>query len=249
MRYSLIAAVLMTVAGCGWGSKQEPVLRFSSDEIKVPKGTWVTVSPLPDSNVKTVTYVSLDGLAAFPSSNLTDQRKLVVQPNADGRFSFAAIGSLNDVSVRTDLTIIVGSVTPPTPTPTPVPPAPTPQPDPVPSDSLYPELQEAFNNDTTPKEAAAKLSDSKKLAAIYRGALKDGGIVETAKTIGELYKVMAEAAQSVVPDPKLKYTRTRIAKELSKELPSTQSAAITDEIRKKIETQFDRIAYLLENLR
>lgn len=88
-------------------------------------GAWVVVEPTTDC--KAVTYVGLDGLSSFPSGELKDPRKLVVNPTTPGKYRFTAVGSLNDVHVSTTFAIVVID-----PNPTPVPPNPGPGPGPIP---------------------------------------------------------------------------------------------------------------------
>jgi hypothetical protein len=93
------------------------------DEIKAQPGAWVVIAP--DTTAKAVTYVALDGLSAFPSSELKDPRKLVVNAPAAGRFRFVAVGTLNDEQAVKAFVIVVGDAPP-------VPPGPGPGPGPGP---------------------------------------------------------------------------------------------------------------------
>lgn len=104
-----------------------PVVEIPA-EVKAEPGAWVVVAPKTDA--KSVVYVGLDGLAAFPSSELKDPRKLVVNPSKVGRFRFVAVGTLGDEQTATAFTIVVGNV-PPGPGPGP---NPDPGPNPEPSD-------------------------------------------------------------------------------------------------------------------
>jgi hypothetical protein len=102
-------------------------------EIKADPGEWVLV--VPDTTAKAVTYVSLDGLAPFPTSELKDPRKLIVTTGKAGRYRFTAVGSLNDEHASASFTIVVGGAgtTPVKPTPTDPPTDPPDTPDPKPT--------------------------------------------------------------------------------------------------------------------
>lgn len=99
----------------------EPPKLIIPAEIKADVGAWVVVSP--DTTAKAITYVGLDGLSAFPSSELKDQRKLVVNPPRVGTYRFVAVGTLNDEQATATFAVVVGGggtppVDPPTQPPT-----------------------------------------------------------------------------------------------------------------------------------
>lgn len=147
----------------------EPPKLVIPQEIKADPGKWVTVSP--DTNAKAVKYVGLDGLDAFPSSELKDGRKLIVNPTKAGRYRFVAVGTLNDEQTDTPFTIVVGNV-PPTPGP-----GPSPEPGPTPSDPspfsgegvrvliLY----ETADSATYSKEHQAIMAPSKEVSEFLNG--------------------------------------------------------------------------------
>jgi hypothetical protein len=110
----------------------EPPKVVIPQEIKAEPGDWVTVSP--ETTAKAVTYVGLDGLKPFPSSELKDPRKLILAVNKPGRYRFVAVGTLNDEMAQAPFVVVVGNP-PPTPGPGPSPepgPGPTPNPEPSP---------------------------------------------------------------------------------------------------------------------
>lgn len=103
-------------------------------EIQAKPGKWVTVSP--DTEAKTITYVSLDGLDPFPSSELIEKRKMIVFPTEEKRYRFIAVGSKDDEHTTVEFVLVVG--TPPAkPVPTPTPTDPNPPVTPVPTGGLY----------------------------------------------------------------------------------------------------------------
>lgn len=100
--------------------------------VKAEPLTWVTVSPKTDA--VSVLYVGLDGLAAFPSSELKDPRKLIVNPVVPGKYRFVAVAASNSGEQSSvSFAILVGDAPiPPGPQPPgPQPPEPKP-PEPVP---------------------------------------------------------------------------------------------------------------------
>lgn len=124
MRFVLVWVVMVA----GGIALADPPRLVIPVEVRAIKGDWLVIQP--DTDAKAVSYVGLDGLAAFPSSELKDSRKLIVNPPADGRYRFVAVGSLNDEHARAAFTIVVGDS--PTPAP-PVPPGPQPDPTPTPA--------------------------------------------------------------------------------------------------------------------
>lgn len=105
-------------------------------EVK-PANGYAMVTPKGD--VKTVTYIGLDGVYPFPSGLLADKRlfALPVQGLAPGRYRFVAVGSLNDEHAVAEFAVVISGPTPPPVPPTPTPPGPVPPPDvpPLPPDN------------------------------------------------------------------------------------------------------------------
>jgi hypothetical protein len=106
--------VLALAVSTAWAA---PTIEIPA-EVKAEPGSWVVVSPKTDA--ASVVYVGLDGLAAFPSSELKDPRKLVVNPSKAGRFRFVAVGTLKDEQATAAFTIVVGDAPPVPPGPGPV---------------------------------------------------------------------------------------------------------------------------------
>jgi hypothetical protein len=115
-RAALIA--LLALAAPVWAeppapSPTPPAINIPA-EIPSTPGQWLVVTP--NTNCTAVVYVGLDGLSAFPSGELKDPRKLVVQPPA-GRFRFVAVGTLNDQLATANFVITDGGPGPPPPPP------------------------------------------------------------------------------------------------------------------------------------
>ncbi len=145
-----------------------PTLKIDA-EVK-PNGQYVNF--LPDTNCVSVLYVGMDGIDPFPSSDLKDNRKFILDTRglATGRYRFVAVGTSGTGSqVRTDFAVVVG-------TPVPVPPGPAPPPpQPVPTD-LTATLQAAFNLDTDAEPD--KATSLKTLTGLYQGL----AVLATVKT-------------------------------------------------------------------
>lgn len=143
IRY-LLPLILATTAWAG------PVLEYAQ-EIKVPspvRDEYYSISPRR-TDAKAITYISLDDLAAFPSEELRDTRKLIVlvRKGSIGRYRFKAVGTLNDELTVVEFALVVGTPqpippppVPPDPVPPPIPPDPKPPvpPDPKPPDPPVP---------------------------------------------------------------------------------------------------------------
>jgi hypothetical protein len=102
----------------------QPVLTIPT-EIRAIPGDWLVVSP--QTNCVAVVYVGLDGLSAFPSGELRDARKFIVNLPRGGqsRYRFTAVGTLGDQLVQTPFAIVTYDAPGPPPVP-PAPPAPAP---------------------------------------------------------------------------------------------------------------------------
>jgi hypothetical protein len=123
----------------------------------------------------------------------------------------------------------------------PVPPAPAPAPAPAdPTDPLFPQIKAAF--------AGQSVADAKALAAVYRLAAKDGGVVDTSTTAQGLLTVTHAAAEQVCKLPKLQAVRELIAGELD-HMIGTKDAQLNGDSRTLIKGQFNRMATLLEALK
>ena len=90
-------------------------------EIATPADEWFVYAPVTDA--KSVVYVALDRLKAFPSSEAKDPRKLILPPSIAGRYRFVAVGRLGDEQTVRPFTVVVGGAGP---GPTPMPPPPDP---------------------------------------------------------------------------------------------------------------------------
>jgi hypothetical protein len=117
----------------------------------------------PGGTCKAVTYVGLSGEDPMPGVLFSDKRVFVFPTRGlpVGRYRFAAIGSLEDVHVVVEFSVVVGTPPPPVPPgpgpgptpPPPVPPGPGPGPTPPPPlppgpvDPLTAEVLAALNGD------------------------------------------------------------------------------------------------------
>lgn len=97
-------------------------------EVK-PVGQYVRLTPKTDAT--SVLYVGLSGVDPFPSEELKDSRRFLldVRGLVAGRYAFAAVAAKGGEQSRADFVVVVGDP-PPGPGPAPVPPGPGPSPDP-----------------------------------------------------------------------------------------------------------------------
>lgn len=104
-----------------------------------PAGDYIRFTP--DTDAVSVTYIGLSGIDPFPSEELKDVRRFLLQVRGlpEGRYKFAAIGASKDgEQTRTDFEAVVGAPGPgPGPSPPgPTPPGPGPGPAPIPVDGM-----------------------------------------------------------------------------------------------------------------
>jgi hypothetical protein len=168
-------SLLLTLAAAGplWAAS----LKIPA-EVPAQPGRWLVLSP--DTDCVAVDYVGYDGLEPFPSSELKDARKLVVQaPAAAGRFRFTAIGTLKDELARCDFVVVVGDA-PPGPVPGPSPPNP--------ADPFSKAVQDAYAADPDPQKAAHVAY----AAAVYGSAAKLADLPDV-KTYADLLAKLTTA--------------------------------------------------------
>ncbi len=231
MRQFLSAVLLLALASPSWADP--PPLEIPA-EIKAQPGAWVVVSP--KTTAAAVLYVGLDGLSAFPSSELKDPRKLVVAaPVVAGRWRFVAVGTLKDEMTETPFSIVVGDA-PPTP---PVPPTP-----PGPTDPLTKTLQAAFDQETAPTRTTHLAA----LTALYRNAGPTCQRTDL-KTAADLLGVLKTAAGSLLPTDALPKLRGAIRDELNKTLPTDPAAPLDQATRDKAAATFARVASALAGVK
>ena len=74
-----------------------------------PTGQYVTLLPKTDSAA--ITYIGLSGIDPLPSALLRDPRTFVLDSRGlkEGRYLFAAVGSLKDEHTRVDFSVVVGN--------------------------------------------------------------------------------------------------------------------------------------------
>jgi hypothetical protein len=199
-RASSIAVLWGCLAAAAVGAP--PTLEIPA-EIKADPGDWVVVSPKTDA--KAIAYVGLDGLKAFPSSELKDARKLVVNPPRAGRYRFVAVGTLGDEQTATPFVVVVGDAPAPPPVPPgPVPPAPTP-------DDFSLSVKAAYLIDQSP----AKARDAAALASLYRVAATTTVKDATVTTNEALFKDLVAASRILLPEAAIPGVRKVIGARLT----------------------------------
>ncbi len=134
-----LSAATLSFFACAFLAWADPPTLVIEPEIR-PAGTYVRMTPKTDA--VSVTYIGLSGIDPFPSEELKDGRRFLLNVRGlpEGRYLFAAVGAgKNGEQTRTDFTVVIGvnpPPVPPGPNP-PVPPGPTPPgPAPIPESGL-----------------------------------------------------------------------------------------------------------------
>ncbi len=197
-----------------------------------------------DTTCKWIKWTIPPGLERVPTELTALGEKQFVGYGPAGVYEFLVVGTLNDVYAETKAVVFVGQPVPPGPLP-PVPPSPLPpNPGPNPADPLLPQLQAAYTADTS-KDKAGELVILRRL---YNFVGKMGVADQDVKTTGELMELLKKSSRSMLGPDALHGIRDLIKGELSKCLPG-QDVPLTDDLRKKAETCFDRISTLLGAIR
>ncbi len=221
------ALLLLLVAAPAWADP--PTLNIPP-EITAQPGQWVVVAP--ETTAKAILYIGLDGLAAFPSSELKDPRKLVVNvPNQPGaKFRFVAVGTLNDEMAQTTFAVVVAGA--------PVPPPP-------PTDPFQAALQAAFQTEA----AAPKLTQVQTLARFYRTAAGTTVNNPALKTYQDLQAVMKLGVTQIgLPHGALAGLISIIASDELRAFPNP-ATVLDPTTRAAAASEFIRIAAALEGLK
>lgn len=201
-----------------------------------PAGQYATFTPT--GGAIAIEYVGLDGVDPLPSAILKDARTFIIDTRGlkAGRYRFVAVGSGGTGELaRAGFAVVVGD---PGPGPGPTPPNP-PQPD----DPLLAAIRVPFVIENDP----AKLTNAKKLAAVYRQATNTAND-PALTTLGSLYTTVSTAARTMVPMPALQGVRVVIGAEFTTKLGSDPDKAMTPELRALCAQTFTRVAGVLEQL-
>jgi hypothetical protein len=193
----------------------------------------------PETNAKSVVYVGLSGIDPFPSEELKDSRRFLLNTRGlpEGRYAFAAVAaSETGEQVRANFVVVVG--TPPKPDPV-VPPTPGP------SSTLAVAVQKAFEKETS----ATKAEDVKKLAAVFRQAAEKVTAAPATFTAGEFATLVAKSRTDAIED-RLPGVREPLSSEFIKlNLPDQPNVVLTTEHRAAIKALFTNFATVLEGVR
>ena len=135
-------------------------------------------------------------------------------------------------------TVVVEGDPGPGPGPGPTPPDPVP---PVPTDPWISVFKAAYD-----KESAADKAKKAQLASLYKQAAATTVFKTELTTMQDLRSVVSEAINAVVGTSSLTNVRRAIADELNKILPSSPTAQLDDDTRKKLRDTFNRVATVLE---
>lgn len=234
MRLAACLALLLWAAPAWSQSLQIP------SEVKGSPGAFIRVDAKTDG--KMVRFVALDaGLNVFPSDMLKTTTSTVVTGQA-GRYRLLAVSALGDVPSEPQICLVVIGDGPAPPGPGPVPPGPTP---PIPPDDpLAVAISTAFSRDAALDPNANQWRE--KLAALYRqSAATDFNVA----TWGKLFDALAAASSQMGMAGKIMVTRTAIAAELKRVLPTNPDQPLDAAGKALAAKTFARIAAVLEGIR
>jgi hypothetical protein len=210
---------------------------FSDGETPTPPVPSPIVNPLPpEPTPSPVVETPSVNYVIGPDGTVLDDGSVghfsAVSKQAQGSYEFHRIQSKKPVSI-TRITVGNGLPTPPFP-PKPEPPLP---PAPV-FDTFIADVKNAYQADAPYNSVALDQLIKGYAAAII--AIDD----RSNDSIGKLYSAVNIAVRNAAGGESLPNTRTALAKEADKLLP--RSGTLSDEIRTKIKTQFERAKRALE---
>lgn len=194
-------------------------------EVK-PVGEYVRFTP--KGEIASVVYVGLSGIDAFPSEELKDPRRFLLNVRGlpAGRYLFAAVASSKDgEQARADFAVVVGDGTKP---PDPPGPGPTPPVDPFVASLKAAALADGWK---------AKLPD---LAIRFSVAASR---VDGRETVGDLMNAAAAAMAGDKTPPAVRAVLNPELKALDAVLPPSQpEKPVTDADRQRVKALFLRLA-------
>jgi hypothetical protein len=229
MRSALLLLLLWPAVG--WGQKVT-----LPKEVPGEPGAFVRVQA--DTDCGSLQWHALDpGLNLFPVELLKDTKTAVVTASRPGRYRLLAYGAKGDTASPPAVTVVVIGDAPPGPTP------PDPTPGPI-DDPLVKALQAAYDKETATDRAELK----GKLAALYRSAAEVTGNA-TLATWGDLFAVVAAAAQSLGVSGKLPTLQAAVRDGALEKLPTERQRPLDADGRKVAAEAFRRAATALEGVK
>lgn len=188
----------------------------------------------PETDARSVVYVGLSGVDPFPSEELKDARRFLLNTRGlpEGRYLFTAVAASDTgEQARANFVVVVG--TPPKP------------PGPGPTSPLADAVQKAFEKETS----ATKADDVKKLAAVFRQAAEKVTAAPATFTAGEFATLVAKSRTDAIDD-RLPGVREPLSAEFVKlNLPDQPNVVLTAEHRAAIKTLLTTFATILEGLK
>lgn len=185
-----------------------------------PAGQYVQF--VPKTTAKAVTYIGLSNVDPVPAVVLKDQRLFLLDTRGlpQGRYRFAAVGTLGDEQARADFAVVIGDALP---VPPPTPPGPVPNPAKVTAATF---VYEKDQHVVPPPVLAAlnKLNRERGIVAtVFDKDVTDGGgevpdqyriALDAAKKVGlpALVVMTGSIVLRVVKDPKTEQTVLEAAK-------------------------------------
>lgn len=199
--------------------------------LKIPEEVRATQQYVrfdPETDAKGVIYIGLSGVEAFPSEELKDPRRFLLDTRglAEGRYGFAAVGAgATGEQTRVNFTVVVGAE--------------------AAVDPMLPPFRKAFDADASP----TKLADVRALALAYRAVA--GRVRESPESFsaGDFAALVPRLRQEAIAD-RLESARAVFGEAIVKlNLPEAPLAVLPAERKDAIAKLFLRFAGILESIK
>ncbi len=218
------------------------------DSIKGEPGVFIPITAVTKGEI--VQFVPLDsGLSVFPPNLLTDKKTTVVVAAKSGRYRVLAYTSINNLPSSPAITTLVVGVPDDKP-PEPKPPEPKPPEPKPPEPKPDPEFADALKSIYGGLQEEDKAESLKKLLLIYEYALKEVDN-KTYNTSGSLFSAIRMFSAKTLKKEKIDAIRETISNKTDEEVGKANldpTTVLTDDLRKKIKNNFDKIVTILRGL-
>lgn len=232
MNHLIIALLLL-------GQSDQPLIKYDAP-FTGRAGMPVIIKP-SQSNVKVVKYFPVTpGIEVIPAGLLRDETATIAFAENNGTYEVYAYGAKGDIpSDPVKITITIGNK----PGPVPVPPNPSPTPTPDGPDEFLQVLGPIWGALNEPN----KIENAKKISKTYRQIAQiylDTSFITHGQASDKAKQVLA----ANVPVGVLVDLREQIGLKMNESLPKDKTTILNDELRKKLSSEFNRMANLIDIL-